>query len=73
MEYAMNIRAVVALFYVGTGGLDVGLINSAQGIKGGRNWGFFTRHSASISKAIIKVNKEMIAESLEEETSLTIK
>ena len=38
MDYAVNIRAVVASFYVGTGGLDIGLINSVQGIKGSGNW-----------------------------------
>ena len=67
-------RQVVASFYVGTGGLDIGLINSVQGIKGSENWEkTFTRHSPDVSKAIIKVNEEIIAESLEEEISLTIK
>ena len=74
MDYAVNIRAVIASFYVGTGGLDIGLINSVQGVKGSENWEkTFTRHSPDICKAIIKVNEEIIAESLEEETSLTIK
>ena len=74
MDYAMNIRAVAASFYIGTSGLDIRLINSVQGIKGGGKWEKnFTYHSPDISKAIIKVNKEIIAESLEEEIHLTIK
>ena len=38
MDYNTNIRAVIASFYVGSGGLDIGLILSAQGIAEGKFW-----------------------------------
>ena len=73
-DYAVNIRSIVASFYVGTGGLDVGLIQSCQGIPGGKNWEkLFTRHSKEVCKSIIKVNDQIIAETLMEEVALTIK
>ena len=39
MDYAVNVRAILASFYIGTGGLDIGLVNSCQGIAGGKSWG----------------------------------
>jgi len=54
-----NIRSVLSYFYVGTGGLDIGLICSAQGIPGGENWEkTFTWHSPLVCKAILKVVDE---------------
>ena len=73
MDYSVNIRAVISSFYVGTGGLDIGLINSAQGIEGGENWEkTFTRHSPLVCKAIIKVVDRTIEDALKEEITLTI-
>ncbi len=73
-DYAVNIRAIVSSFYVGTGGLDIGLINSCQGIARSENWErAYTRHSKPVMKAIIKVVDEIIRESLNEEIALTIK
>ena len=73
MDFAVNVRAVISSFYVGTGGLDIGLINSAQGIEGGENWEkTFTRHSPHVCKAILKVVHETIADALKEEIILTI-
>ena len=37
-DYEVNLRAILSSFYVGTGGLDIGLINSCQGISGSENW-----------------------------------
>ena len=39
MDYAVNVRAILASFYIGTGGMDIGLVNSCQGIAGGKSWG----------------------------------
>ena len=39
MDYAINMRAILATFYIGTGGMDIGLVNSCQGIAGGKSWG----------------------------------
>ena len=73
-DYAVNICAIVASSYAGTGGIDVGLMLSCQGIPGGENWEkTFTRHSKPVCKAIIKVVDELIAETLQEEVALTIK
>jgi hypothetical protein len=73
MDYSVNIRAVLSSFCVGTGGLDVGLINSAQGIAGGENWEkSFTRHSPDICRAILRVVARSIKEALTEEITLTI-
>ena len=36
-DYTVNIRAILSSFYVGTGGLDIGLINACQGISGSEN------------------------------------
>ena len=72
MDYTVNIRAVVASFYVDTVGLDVGLINSVQGIKGGKNWEVtFSRHSRRVCKAILKVVEQSISDALQEELDLT--
>ena len=38
LDYVVNMCATISSFYVGTGGLDIELINSAQGIAGGENW-----------------------------------
>ena len=73
-HYAVNICAILSSFYVGTGGLDIGLINSCQGISGSENWErAYTRHSKPIMKAIIQVVDEIIREALDEEVALTIK
>ena len=62
------------LLYVGTGGLDIGLINSCQGISGSESWEqAYTRHSNPVMKAIIKVVDEIIREALDEEVALTVK
>ena len=73
MDYSVNIRVVLSSFYVGTGGLDVGLINSAQGIAGGENWEkSFTRHSPDIWRTILRVFARSIKDALTEEITLTI-
>ncbi len=73
-DYAVNIRAILSSFYVGTGGPDIGLINSCQGISGSENWErAYTRNSQAIMKAIIKAIDEIIGEALDKEVALTIK
>ena len=73
-DYAVNIRSIVASFYIGTGGLDVGLIQSCQGIPGGENWKkSFTWHLKKVCKSIINVVDQIIAETLMEKVALTIK
>ena len=74
MDYSANVRAIISSFYLGTGGLDIGLGHSCLGIKGGKNWEkAFTRHSPTICTAILSVVKKVIAEGLKEEINLTIR
>ena len=73
-DYSVNIRAILSSFYVGTGGLDIGLINSCQGIGGSENWErTYSRHAKPVCKTIIEVIDEITKESLNEEIALTIK
>ena len=73
MDYAVNVRAVLASFYIETGGLDIGLENSCQGMAGGKSWEqTFTRHSPKVCKAILKVVDECLDANLKEEIDLTI-
>ena len=53
--------------------VEGGLVNSCQGIEGGKNWERnYSRYSPTVYKAILKVVDEVIKEALEEEISLTI-
>jgi hypothetical protein len=73
MDYAVNVRAILASFYIGTGGMDIGLVNSCQGIAGGKSWEkTFYNHSPRICKAIMKVVEDTLATNLIEEIDLTI-
>ena len=74
MDYLANVRAIISLFYLGTGGLDIGLGHSCLGIKGGKNWEkTFTCHSPTVCTAILNVVDKVIAEGLREDIDLTIK
>ena len=74
LDYEINVRAIVASFYIGTGGMDIGLVGSCLGLKGGKSWEkTFTRHSPKICKAIRKVVNKTIDANLKEEIGLTIK
>ena len=54
--------------------MDIGLICSCLGLKGGKSWEkTFTRHSSEVCKAIMKVVDRTIDDNLKEEIDLTIK
>ena len=73
MDYAVNVRAVLASFYIGTGGMDIGLASLCQGIAGGKSWErTFTRHSPKVCKAILRVVDECLDANLKEEIDLMI-
>ena len=66
-------RALLASYYVGTGGLDIGLFHSIMGITGGESWErSYSRHSHKVCKRILKVVKGIMDEALVEEINLTI-
>ena len=72
MDYATNIRAILASYYVGTGGLDIGMVNAIQGIEGTKNWEtIFTRHSSTVCDAILKVMGACFENNLKEEVERT--
>ena len=74
MDYATNICAILASFYIGTGGLDIGMVNAIQGIEGTKNWEtIFTRHSPTVCDAILKVAEACFEKNLTEEVDLTFK
>ena len=69
----VNIRSTLSSFYVGIGGIDIGLIYFCQGIAGSENWErSYTRHAKPICKAISSVIDEITEESLNEEIAPTI-
>ena len=69
----MNITSIIASFYAGTGGLDIGLVNPAQGIECGENWEMkFHRYSPIGCKSMLKVVNNVLGEALKEEITLTI-
>ena len=73
MDYSVNVRAILASFYIGTGGMDIGLVNSCQGIAGGKSWEkTFYNHSPRICKGIMNVVNATLDANLKEEIDLTI-
>ena len=74
LYYDLNIRALLASFYCGTGGFDVGLFSTFFGFDGGRSWErTFHRRSPEIHQLILDVVNLILAESLVEEIKTTIK
>ena len=61
-------------FYIGTGGMDIGLVASCLGVKGVKSWEkTFSRHSGKVCRAIMRVVNKTIDANLKEEIDLTIK
>ena len=55
-DYVVDSCAILALFNVGTGGLDIGLITSYLGLAGRRRWDrTSTRYSLDTCNDILKV------------------
>ena len=72
-DYEINVRGIIASLYIGTGGMDIGLVASCLGLKGGKYWErTFTRHSKKICKSIMKVVNKTVNANLKEEIDLTI-
>ena len=66
-------RALLTSYYVGTGGLDIGLFHSIMGITGGESWErSYIRHSHKVCKRILNVVKGIMDEALVEEINLKI-
>lgn len=65
---AINTRAALSSFYIGTGGQDVASVANFLGVPGGRNWEReFTRKSPRLAKAIIDTVNGIVEASLLDE------
>ena len=74
VDYEINLRAMMAAFYCGTGGQDIAKALSFLGIPGGKSWEqAFTRHSPKMCDIISSVVNGVIRQSLEEEIKITIR
>ena len=70
----INIRAIMAAFYCGTGAGDIGNVASFLGISGGKSWErSFGNHAPKMCKLITSVVNGVIATSLKNEIRATIK
>ena len=71
MDHFVNIRKVVASFYVGTGGIDIGLMMTAVG-DGGESLGkCLVGTLKKYAVVVLYVVDEVISRNLEEELELT--
>ena len=69
----VNIRAVLATFYIGTGGRDISRVMSMMRVGGASSFErSFSQHSLNIYKIIRKVCDEIIYKALVGETIATI-
>ena len=74
VDYEINLRAMMAAFYCGTGGQDISKALSFLGIPSGKSWEqAFTRHSPKMCDVISSVVNGVIRQSLEEEIKTTIR
>ena len=56
LKYDLNSRAILTLFYVGTGSFDVGGFASFFALPGDRSWEIsFHRHSSRINDIVVSV------------------
>ena len=73
MEFEVNVCAMMASFYLGTGAVDTAEYGSFFGVPGGESWErAFSRHSPSMCKLIISVVNGVIDARLKEEIIATI-
>ena len=65
LEYELNIRAMMAAFYIGTGGYDIGELVGMFGLPGGKGWERqFGRQSPFLNGIVIDLADKMMKESL---------
>ena len=74
LDFALNIRAMLSAFYVGTGGYDIGGTASFLGIPGGRSFErAFHRHSDVVHNVILRECETIMDEAMNGEIIATIK
>ena len=70
----INTKALLASYYIGCGGYDIGSVCNCLGIPGGLNWERrFTRKSPIAAKAINDLVDKIVYESLINEVTLSIR
>ena len=73
-EAQINTKALLASYYIGCGGYDIGSVSNFLGIPGGLNWERrFTRKLPIAAKAIIDLVDKIVYESLIDEVTLRIR
>ena len=73
-ESQLNIKAILASYYIGCGGSEIGSVTSFLGVPGGLNWERrFSRKSPETAKTIVDLVTETVYKSLVDEVSLQIK
>ena len=74
MQYDLNIRAMLAAYYCGTGGFNVGLFANFFGFPGGRSWErTWHRQSGQVHTLMLDLINLIIKEALSKEIVATIK
>ena len=74
MQYDLNIRAMLAAYYGGTGGFNVGLFANFFGFTGGRSWErTWHRQSEKVHTLMLDLINLIITEALSKEIEATIK
>lgn len=74
LEYQINIRGIMAAFYIGTGGFDIGEFIGMFGLPGGiGRERQFHRHSPFLDQIVIDLADKMMKKSLDCEIDATIK
>ena len=73
LNYELNVRAIMASFYCGTGGNDIAKAASFLGVPGGKSWErSFSRHSPQVSSIIGEVTTKLIDTALIDEIKATL-
>ena len=73
LDYEVNIWAMIAAFYIGTGGFDIGEVVGMVGLPGGKGWERqYHRHSPFLNEIVINLADKMMKQSLIREIDATI-
>ena len=73
LEYEVNVWAMMAAFYIGTGGFDIGEVVGMVGLPGGKGWERqYHHHSPFLNEIAIDLADKMMKQSLIQEIDATI-
>ena len=73
-SYSINTKAILASYYIGCGGYDIGSVANFLGVPGGLNWERrFTRKSPVAANVILDLVDKIVYDSLVVEVTLVIR